>query len=164
MQQGRSGEAALAAARAEAMTVLEAERIELAGARVDLDHEFTNLRSEAAKLLARAQAKEEALEIQRTRAAELQRQINAMSTELEDRNETIAKLRAEVVQQRFEQEDLRSRFDRDRAEFEAARHELEVRAASHENRWAMEVDRARETTKAVSARLAQLESVGTTNS
>ena len=41
-------EAALAAARAEAMTVIEAERIELAGARVHLDHERTNLRSEAA--------------------------------------------------------------------------------------------------------------------
>jgi chromosome segregation ATPase len=150
-------EAALAAARAEGAAALEADRAEFAAASRKLDDERAQLRTDLDRINAQLQAKEEATEILRAHLSESQRRAEALSTELEARDRSIADHRSQLTQIEADRDAQRRQLDGERIAFESGRRELEAREAAHEERWALEVDRARETTKAAQTRLNQLE-------
>jgi chromosome segregation ATPase len=150
-------EAALAAARAEGAATLEADRAELAAASRKLDDERAQLRADLERINAQLQAKEETAEILRAHLSESQRRAEALSTELARRDRSITDLRSQLIQIEADRNLQRQQLDGDRAAFEAGRRELEAREAAHEERWALEVDRARETTKIAQSHLVQVE-------
>ena len=150
-------EAALAAARAQNAATLAADRAELAQLRRELDDERALLLAAAAKSAARSQAKEEALQVMRVRAQELLHRADELSAEVDLGGATINALRLEITRLQTDRDALRRQLDAERTAFESARQEIEARSTAHQTRWAQEVDRAREATKAGIARASQLE-------
>lgn len=155
-------ETALTAARAEGAALVEVERAELATARRALEAERVAVRAEATQSLVQAQAKEEALQVMRTRAAESQARQNTLAVEIEERNRILLEVRAEITRVQADREALRRQLDSERATFEADRKALEAREAAQAAHWAAEVDRAREATKGALARASHLEREGAT--
>jgi chromosome segregation ATPase len=150
-------EAALAAARAEGAATLETHRGEFEAASRKLDGERAQLRIDVDRINAQLQAKEEAVELLRAHLSESQQRVEALSADLSARAQTIAELQSRTAQTEADREALRRQLEGERVEFETARRELAARETAHEERWAVEVDRAREAAKTAQTRVKQLE-------
>jgi chromosome segregation ATPase len=150
-------EAALGAARAEGAAAIEANRAEFAAASRKLDAERAHLRADLERINAQLQAKEEAAQLLRAHLSESQQRVEALSAELVARDRSIVDLRSHVGQIEADRDTLRQHLDAERAVFETRRKEFEAREAAHTERWAAEVDRAREATKVMKTQLTQSE-------
>jgi chromosome segregation ATPase len=150
-------ESALASARSEASSALESDRVALNTAARKLEIERAEIQNELARVNVQLSSKEEAAVALRAHLAEAQQRIATLLTDLQTRDLVIDELRAENTTLEEAQLRVRQQFDADRSTFERTRQELEARESANATRWALEVDRAREATKAIQSRLAQLE-------
>jgi chromosome segregation ATPase len=150
-------EAALAAARAEGAAALEADRAEFVAASRKLDAERAQLQTDRERINAQLQAKEEASQLLRAHLSESQARVESLLAELAARDRAIVDLRFHVAQLEADRDTAQQHLDAERAVFETRRKELEAREAAHTERWAAEVDRAREATKVMKTQLTQSE-------
>jgi hypothetical protein len=104
-----------------------------------------------------AQAREEAANLLRDQLIEFQRRVESAAAELDNVNRALADARTEIKQTGDDRAALRRQIDAERAVADAARKESENRERAHEERWALEVDRARESTKTLQVQLFKLE-------
>jgi Plasmid replication region DNA-binding N-term len=150
-------EAALAAARAEGADAVAADRAALKAASDTLDRERAQLQTDRERLSSQLEAKEESVQLLRGHLAESQARAAALLVDLAGKDQLILETRASLTQTEADREALRRHLETERAAFEQIRRDYEAREIAHESRWALEVDRARETAKAAQLRLLQQE-------
>ena len=150
-------ESALAAARAEGAAALEADRADLATVSRNLDAERAEFRADLTRINSQLQAKEEAALLLRAHLSESQGRVETLSAELLAKDQTIVDLRSRETESHADRAALRRQVDAERAGFEVVRKDFEACETAHQQRWALEVDRARETAKIAQSRLTQIE-------
>jgi chromosome segregation ATPase len=98
-----------------------------------------------------------AMQLVRAYLAEAQDHARALETQLAELSQARMSSHADLARIVTECDNLRAQFDDARANHEATRIEIEARAAAHDQRWALQVDRARETLKQAHVELARHE-------
>ena len=150
-------QAALAAARAEGAAALDGNRAEFVAASRKLDAERAQLQTDRERINAQLQAREEASQLLRAHLSESQARVESLLAELAARDRAIVDLRSHAAQLVADRGALQQQLDAERAVFETRRKELEAREAAHTERWASEVDRAREAAKVMKTQITQSE-------
>ena len=150
-------DAALATARAQLVSELEAQRATLDDEQRAATEARAAVAAERERLAAHAQAREEVAHALRAQLADSTRQLDDARSLSRSQADDLASARDAVTRLTTECRALRAQLDSQRAVHEKDRADIEARAAAHEKRWTMEVDRAREAAKAVQAQFARLE-------
>jgi small-conductance mechanosensitive channel len=150
-------EAALATARAQLVSELEAQRATLNDEQRAATEERTALAAERERMAGQVQAREEAVQLLRQQLTDASTRIDALLTQDRERAKELTAVREQLVRASDERDAVRGQLDIAREAHEAARAETEARALAHEKRWTMEVDRAREALKAAQMKLMKLE-------
>jgi chromosome segregation ATPase len=156
-------ESALATARAEVAAATAEQQEDLERARSQLAAERERFQEEAGRIEAGSRAREEAMELARNHLAEASQRIGGLDARLAEQEQTIAQLRAELAAAQTDGEALRRTLDAEREKYEAERTRIEERATAHDRRYAVEIDRARESVKAADAKIARLERESASN-
>jgi chromosome segregation ATPase len=150
-------EAALAAARAEGAESISTDRAALKAANDTLDRERAQLQTDRERMAAQLESKEESVQLLREHLAEFQARADALLGDLSGRDRLLSELRTSLTQTETDRDALRRQLEAERAAFEQTRRDYDAREIAHESRWALEVDRAREVTKAAQIHLAHQE-------
>lgn len=150
---GKWWSVALAHGHEYAKNALAAEHLELSAARSDLAQERKRLADEAATVRVELDAAIHASQLAHTQVNELQRLLHQHQAQLEDllRQRDVAQLRAEELG--AEKQILETRLESQRVEASKERDSLAQHVQAIENRAHAEVDRARQETSQLQARV-----------
>ena len=141
-------ERALATAREQALAQFAEAQQRLDADRAALELDRQAVEDEKAKLQIEAESRQEAMVLARAQHEDARQRLVMLDALLQDQGREVALLREREAQARTELSRLQEQLEADRAKHEQERTELQDRAAARERHWTLEVDRAREATKA----------------
>lgn len=142
-------ERALATAREQALAQFAEAQQSLDADRAALAVDRQAVEDEKKKLQVEAESRQEAMALARAQHEDARQRLVMLDALLQDQGRELSLLREREAQARADVGRLQQQLEMDRAKYEQERTELQDRGAARERHWTLEVDRAREGTKAV---------------
>ncbi|MGB9989862.1 DNA-binding protein [Massilia sp. SM-13] len=150
---------ALADARRQLETEVAREHHELAAAKLQLDDARLALAQQENVQMARQEGIAAAMRAMESQLHASNERVASLEQQLADATREGQALEAQCLAHENDKEALRAQLQDERTRQEAARIKLEERAAANEQRWSLEVDRARESAKQAQAQLSRSETL-----